>query len=327
MTILRSERALAGEPVLVVGGRGFVGSHVVRALIGEGARPHLFGPAMQEDLLADVAGRFVEHVGSIADRHALTSAFAASRARLVVSCAAHGVGRIGLMRSGESDHDGALEINVGGLGKLLEAAQSAGVERLVWASSTVVYGPASLYGDRPVAEDAPLAPTTYYGLTKQLAEALADYHRRRFALATVALRLPLVLGAGLWYQGAAAALADLFARVGRGESARLVFHDETLDLMHVGDAARAFVTALSCGASLAPVYNLEGFRARASDLLTEIGRQRPDVETSREHAPPALTLPLVDGAAFMRETGFAPRVDLQAFVAAMLGQRTGENPR
>ena len=46
--------------VLVVGGRGFVGSHVVRALIATGARPQLFGPAMAEDRLADLAGAFDE---------------------------------------------------------------------------------------------------------------------------------------------------------------------------------------------------------------------------------------------------------------------------
>ena len=326
MTISRSERALAGEPVLVVGGRGFVGSHVVRALIGAGARPHLFGPAMADDLLADLAGRVVEHVGSIADRHALASAFAASRARLVVSCAAHGVGRIGLMRSGESDHDGALDINVGGLDKLLGAAQSAGVERLVWASSTVVYGPSAMY-DGPVAEDAPLAPATFYGLTKQLAEALAVWHRRKFGLETIGLRLPLVLGPGLWYQGAAAGLAKMFADAARGESVRLVFHDETLDLMHASDAARAFVAALACRSPLAPVYNLEGFRARASDLLAGIVRHRPDVATSLEHASPALLLPLIDGAAFRRDAGFAPRIDMQGFVAAMLGGVAGEDER
>lgn len=327
MTISSSEASLAGEAVLVVGGRGFVGSHVVRALLAAGARPHVFGPKMVDDLLSDIAGEFGDHVGSITDRHALAAAFAASHARLVVSCAAHGVGRMGLMRSGESDGDGAMEINVGGIGKLLEAARAAGARRVVWASSTVVYGPAAIYGARPVTEAHELAPTTFYGMTKQLAEAVAAYHLRRFGVASVALRLPLVLGAGLWYQGAAAALADLFARAGRGEPAHLTFHDESLDLMHVDDAARAFVVALASPHALAAVYNLEGFRARASQLVDEVARARPGVRITREDSAPALVLPHVDGGAFARDAGFAPRIGMQDFVAAMLTQTDRSSAR
>ena len=65
MTTSRSRNELAGERVLVVGGRGFVGSHVVRALIATGARPQLFGPAMAEDRLSDLAGAFDEHEASL----------------------------------------------------------------------------------------------------------------------------------------------------------------------------------------------------------------------------------------------------------------------
>lgn len=320
MTTSRSDRPLSGAAVLVVGGRGFVGAHVVRALLAEGARVHVFGPPMQDDLLADVAGAFVDRVGSIAERREIAAAIAASRASHVVSFAAHGVDRMGLMRSGESDADGAMAVNVVGLGHLLEAAQAAGVRRVVWASSTVVYGPPQIYGAAPVDESATLAPMTFYGVTKQLGEALAAWHARRFGLEVTALRLPLVLGAGLWYQGAAAALNALFAQAARGEATRLLWHDETVDLMHVDDAARAFVAAAGSATRLAGAYNILGFRARADELLAEIARQRPGLTIARDHAAPALSLPLVDAAAFTRDTGFAPRYDLSRFVAAMLSR-------
>ncbi|CAM5205449.1 NAD dependent epimerase/dehydratase family protein OS=Bosea thiooxidans OX=53254 GN=ARD30_06585 PE=4 SV=1 [Bosea thiooxidans] len=57
---LSAERSAAesAQNVLVAGGLGFVGSHIVRALVRDGYRPVLFGPAMAEDRLADIAGRY-----------------------------------------------------------------------------------------------------------------------------------------------------------------------------------------------------------------------------------------------------------------------------
>ena len=304
--------------MLVVGGRGFVGAAVVRALAATGLRPVLFGPPMEEDRLADLAGRFDEIAGSIEDRTALAAAFAAARPGAVVSCAAHGAGRLGLMRSGETEADAAIAVNVVGFAKLLDAAREAGVARVVWTSSTVVYGPASTYPERLVDEDDPPAPTTVYGLTKALAEEVARYHVRRHRLAVIGLRLPLVLGPGLWYQGAASALMDLFDAARRGEPARVVFHDEPFDLMHVDDAAQAILAAVRHPGLLAPAYNLHGFRARASDLLGEIDRRRPDARLALDPVPPALLFPLVDGARFRTATGFSARYDLPRFVRAML---------
>src|SRR5882757_3761490 len=217
--------------VLVAGGLGFVGSHVVRALVNAGYFPVLLGPDMAEDRLVDIAGRYDRIEGSIADRAGLAAAFARFKPSLVVSCVAHSVGNLGLMRSGETESDAAFEINVAGHGKLIEAACAAGVRRIVWTSSTVVYGPASDYADTRVDEDDRPAPTTIYGLTKQMAEALSVFLARRHGIDIVGLRLPLILGHGLWYQGAASAIVDIFAAARAGRVARVAFHDRPVDLM------------------------------------------------------------------------------------------------
>lgn len=321
MTILRSDsQSLAGERVLVIGGRGFVGSHVVRALVAAGARPHLFGPAMAEDRLADLAGAYDESEGSIASRDALAAALRVSGASTLVSCAAHGVGRLGLMRSGEAEADAAFAVNVMGLNNVLEAAREAKLRRVVWTSSTVVYGSSDLYAGRLVDEDAPCAPMTFYGLTKVMAEEAAAFHARRHGLAVTGLRLPLVLGAGLWYDGAAAALAKLFAAARSANAYRFSFHDETLDLMHVSDVASAILSALAHDGALAPVYNLEGFKARASDLVREVRRQRPDAAIEQDIVAPALLFPLISGARLRADLNYSTCCDLPAFVAAMLGE-------
>jgi nucleoside-diphosphate-sugar epimerase len=303
---------------MVVGGRGFVGSHVVRALVKAGARPVLFGPPMAEDRLSGITGRYDEIAGSIEDRERLEAALKEVRPSAVVSCAAHRAGRVGLMLSGEAEPDAAMAVNVLGFGKLLDAARGAGVERVVWTSSTIVYGPASAYAREPVNEDDPPAPATFYGLTKVLAEEVARYHARRHGLDIVGLRLPLILGPGLSYKGVASALVDLFDAARRGAPARISFHDSPVDLMHVADAAEAVLTVLRHPAPLAPIYNLEGFKARLTDLVREIGRVRPGARIEVEPSAPAVLFPLIDGSRFRLATGFTARHDPARFVCAML---------
>lgn len=309
---------LSGQRILVVGGRGFVGSHVVRALAAAGARPQLFGPRMEEDRLADLQGAYDEYEGSIGSRQLIQAVLRTASPKAIVSCAAHGVGRLGLIKSGEAEADSALEINVLGLHKLLDCAREAGVGRVIWTSSVVAYGPRELYERQPVDEQAPTVPTTFYGLTKTLAEEIGVYYVRRHGMSVIALRLPLVLGPGLWYEGAAAALAQLFESARNGRPAQVSFHDEPVDLLHVADVGTAVVSVLRHAGRLDPVYNVEGFKARCSDLIAEVRRQRPAAEVSFEKAPAPPLRPLISGKRFREDVNFQAPHDLPAFVKAAL---------
>lgn len=309
---MHPRRAATLNRVVVIGGDGFVGSHVVRALVAAGSRPVVFGPAMDGDRLGDLASRFDRLEGSILAPDALGAVLADAEG--VVSCAAHG-GPHGLLRAGEADAQAAIAVNVTGLHVLLQAARAARVRRVVWTSSTVVYGPASSYPG-PVNEGAAVAPTSLYGLTKAMAEQVSAYHRRA-GLDVVALRLPLVLGPGLWYRGAAWGLASLFQ-----QPAALAIDDVVLDLIGVADAAAAMLAVLRHPGPLAPVYNLAGVRARPSELVALIAQRRRGSPTRLDPAPsvpaPSIPLPLIDGARLRADTGFTAPPDLASFVDAML---------
>ena len=314
-----SERAT----ILVVGGRGFVGSHIVRLLLAGGNRVHVFGPDMAIDLLRDVRSRLDETIGSIEDIAALDAVVAAVRPAAIVSCAAYGEGDAGLMRSGEADADRAFAVNVDGFRHLIGTAARHGVRRIVWTSSTVVYGPADAYADARVDERSAKAPRTVYGLTKHVAEEVAIFLAARHRIEIVGLRLPLVLGPGLWYQGAAAALIALLRAARNHEAHTIAFHDAPMDLMHVADAARAVVATLEAASIGLPFYNINGFTASARDLVQAIAAQRPRLRITHEVQPAPMRFPLISDAAFRRAFAFAPDYDLIGFVAAMLAETAG----
>ncbi|TWT09612.1 NAD(P)-dependent oxidoreductase [Reyranella sp. CPCC 100927] len=304
----------AHQTILVVGGRGFVGSHITRALLDAGYHPHLLGPAMDCDLLADVAGAIGETTGSVEDPALVRDVLARAKPAAVISCAAFGAGRDGLMRSGERDADRAFAINVDGFRHLLEAAAAAGVRRVVWTSSTVVYGPATDYGASPVDEAAIKRPRTIYGLTKHLAEEVAAFAMRRHGIEVVGLRLPLVLGPGLWYEGAAAALMTLLRATRTAGNHHVSFHNDPIDLMHVRDVAAACLMALRHNAPLGGIYNINGFTASVSDMVKLLAVRQPSLHVTHTIAPSGDLFPLISDAHFRRDTGFAPAIDLAGLI-------------
>jgi len=301
----------------IVGGRGFVGSHAVRAFLAKGWRVHVFGPEMATDLLADVAGRFDETDGSVEDAAAMAEAMTRAQSDVVLSFAAFASGSGGLARSGEVDVDRAFDINVTGLRRTFDAALEAGVGRVIWSSSTTLYGPADLY-DEPVSESAPARPRIVYGLTKALGEQVSLFYRDRHGLETVAVRLPLVFGPGLWYSGAAGKLMVMLRNAKPGGRVTLNAPDVPVDLMYVTDCAEALEQIAALRHAPPERLNINGFTTTFEEVARAAERVVPGFGVEVVSDAPPILYPLISTALADESLGFSPRFDLMAAVRDLI---------
>lgn len=229
---------------LVTGGAGYIGSHVVRAMIEDGRDVLIL-----DDLSTGFEERVPEGVelvvGSVLDRTLLDKVFADHEIDGVVHIAAKKQVGESVERPLYYYHE-----NVEGLRTLLDATVAAGVRRFVFTSSAAVYGEVDA---EIVTEETPCAPMSPYGETKLLGEWLVRDTARAHGLAHVCLRYFNVAGAG------APELADIgvfnlipmaFERITAGGSPK-VFGDDyptpdgscIRDYIHVSDIASAHVAA------------------------------------------------------------------------------------
>lgn len=246
------------DTVLVTGGAGYVGSHIVVELAHAGYAPVVLDnfsnstPAVLPRLQS-LANRPVACIqADVRDAVALRAAFHDHPITAVVHCA-------GLKAVGESEERplAYYDVNVGGAIALVEVMGEAGVATLVFSSSATVYGQPE---DLPVAEDAPLRPHSVYGRTKRVVEDfLRDLAHANPNWRIAILRYFNPAGAhasgmlGEAARGRPNNLVPLLCKIAGGELADLAIHGSDWptpdgtgirDYLHVQDLAEGHVAAL-----------------------------------------------------------------------------------
>lgn len=302
-----------GPPVLVTGGAGFIGSHLVAALLGSGREvvvlddfDDFYDPALKRRNIAALAApglRVVE--GDIRDTALVERVFADGRFHSVIHLAA----RAGVRPSIEQ---AALytSVNLDGTTCLLEAARRHGVERFVFGSSSSVYGNNPKV---PFAEDDPVDhPVSPYAATKKAGELLCYSHHHLYGLHVACLRFFTVYGPRQRPEMAIHKFTRLLwqgkevEQYGDGTTAR--------DYTYVSDIVDGILRAWERCRGYR-VYNLGGSRTvTLSDLLAKIA-QRLGVP-KRVRAMPAqpgdVERTWADVSRAREELGWEPRVDLDS---------------
>jgi UDP-glucose 4-epimerase len=224
---------------VVTGGAGFIGSHVVDALLDAGAAVHVvddFSGGRLENLESALQRGAQLHTADVTGEAAMIDLLGAVRPDLVCHLAA----QIDVRLSMEEPAADA-RVNVTGTVAMLEAAHRCGATRFLLASTAAVYGdPPTL----PTPESQPVAPISAYGAGKVAAESYLGFYARRNGLSTLALRMANVYGPRQDPSGEAGVVSIFRHAVAAGEPVT-VFGDgrQTRDYVHVRDAVAAFVAA------------------------------------------------------------------------------------
>ena len=223
---------------LVTGGAGFIGSHLVDALVARGDAVTVvddLSSGRECNLAAALAAGAELEQADIRDGARLAAIAVAARPQVVFHLAAQVDVRHSLADPGFD-----ARTNVEGTINVLEAARAAGSERVVFSSTGgAIYGETDVL---PTPETAPALPMAAYGQSKRCAELYLALYERLYGLSTLALRFGNVYGPRQDPHGEAGVIAIFCGKIRAGAQPR-IFGDgtQTRDYVYVGDLVEALV--------------------------------------------------------------------------------------
>lgn len=300
------------DRVLVTGGAGFIGSHLVDALVDSGSdvlvvddfsrgrREHL-DRAGSSGRLSVVEGdiRSAEDLRPVRD-FAPDAVFHMAAVHFIPYCNAH--------------PQEALDVNVLGLDALIRAVRHAPLKTFVFASSGTVYG----FGSDPWPETARARPDEVYGISKWMGEqVMARFYEDRPEVRTVLARIFNVYGPR---ETNPHVLVDIITRLKAETAIELGNLWPRRDLIFVTDVAAGTVAAAAGGPGLAAFNVGTGRRTAVQDVLRSI-EAIMDRPLDVRHVPSRMREDdghLVGDPGKLMETGWKPRYDLDAGLRRLL---------
>ncbi len=297
---------------LVTGGAGFIGSHIVERLLSEGERVRILDDystgsrATAARLLADHPGRVEVIEGDIAEPEVC------GRAMAGVRFVFHEAALASVPRSIEHP-EATHRANVNGTLNVLLAARDAGVERVVYAGSSSVYGDNP---ELPKGEDLRPCPLSPYALSKYVGEEYARLFAEHFGVRTVTLRYFNVFGPRQDPDSPYAAVIPLFLKALLEGRRPVIYGDggQTRDFTYVPNVVAANLAACR-NPEAKGVYNIAcGRRTSVSQLLATL-QEILGTRIDPEHLPPRpgdVRDSLADISRAKADLGYRPDDDLRS---------------
>ena len=304
MTIINSR--MKGRLVLVTGGAGFIGSHLVDALVAAGLRVRVVdnfvtGRREQVNRAADVIEGDIRDASSIADAFdGVDTVFhVAALPRIPLSIAKPVETHL---------------TNVVGTLNVLIAARDRKVRRVVYSGSSSVYGEQATL---PMVETMTPNPLNPYALQKYVGEQYARMFHRLFAMQTITLRYFGVYGPRMPDEGSYLLAIAAFLRARREGRPLEIYGDgeQTRDFTHVSDVVSANILAMDCAIADGRAINIgRGENVSINRIAALIGGPK----VHREGRPGEMRDTFADRSEAERVLGWKPRVSIEEGIAELL---------
>lgn len=307
--------------ILVTGGAGFIGSHIARSLAERGERVRVLDnlSSGRSDNLAGIAGEIEVIEGDLRDAEVV--------ARAVDGCEVvyHQAAVPSVPRS-VADPRTSLDAGITGTLNVLLAARDRGARRVVFASSS------SIYGDTPVMpkhEDMTPKPLSPYAISKLSAEQLCGVFTRLYGLETVALRYFNVFGPNQDPASEYAAVIPKFiAAVAAGERPT-IFGDgeQSRDFTYIANVVDANLRAAEVPEASGRVFNIASGRAiTVNRMLALVGEllDKPAEADYTDPRPGDIRDSLADISAARDVLGYNPEVSFEDGMAMTVAAFSGD---
>ena len=249
--------------IVVTGGAGFIGSHIVDAYIAAGH---------QVFIIDDLSGGDRRNLNPKADFHLmdiLDPALPGLLSEISPDVVNHHAAQMDVRRSVDDPQFDA-RINILGLIHLLEGCKRSGVKKVLYASSGgAIYGEQELL---PTREDHPKSPQSPYGISKLTGEYYLSYYQTAFNIPSVALRYGNVYGPRQRADGEAGVIAIFIRHLLAGKSPKINGDGkQTRDYVYVGDVVGANILALE-SATTGPLNIGTGHETDVVTLFELLGK-------------------------------------------------------
>jgi nucleoside-diphosphate-sugar epimerase len=295
-----------GRRVLVTGGAGFIGSHLVDALVKRSYTVHVLdnfstGSHEHRNSLVEVIN------ADIRDGQSITPAFKG------VDCVFHAAALPRVPLSIEKPLDTHL-VNVDGTLNVLIAARDAGVRRVVFSGSSSVYGEQS---QLPLQEDMTPNPLSPYALQKLTGEQYTRLFHHLYGMETLTLRYFNVFGPRMSIEGAYVTVIGAFLRARLDRKPLLIYGDgeQTRDFTHVRDVVRANLLAMDSDIADGRALNIGHGRSVSVNWIAErIGQ--PTLHLPARPGEPRHTL--ADSSRADKVLGWVPEVSTEDGVEELI---------
>ena len=264
--------------VLVTGGAGFIGSHVVDQLLADG-----YETVVVDDIRTGKLANLPDNIRCY-QTDVLSKGFEGIVAQERPEYICHLAAQISVSSSLKAPQEDATN-NILGTIQVLECCRKYDVKRVVYASSAAVYGNPQYL---PVDEVHPIVPLSPYGISKHSAEQYMHAYQINYGLPYVVLRYANVYGPRQDAKGEAGVVSIFIDQMLQGEQAVVEGDGEqTRDFVYVGDVASAHVAALQADISEeTPIFNISTAEEVSINRLFDVLKALTNYPAPRVHGAP-----------------------------------------